>query len=315
MRAVRLHQRGGPEQLIYEDAPRPTVGPGNALVRVHACAITRDELTWGTTYTNQQGGERLPTIPGHEISGVVEALARDVTEPAVGTAVYGLTDFRRDGGAAEYTQVRAADLAPKPAALSHVAAAAVPLAALTAWQALFDHAQLSRGQQVLIHAAAGGVGTYAIQLAHGRGAFVIGTARAANAAFLRGLGADEVIDYTVDRFEEQFSDVDVVLDAVGGDTLARSWGVVRKGGTLVTIADSAPAETAARYGVRGVEFIVEPNRAQLIEIARLIDAGTLRSIVAETFPLRDARRAFERSIPGHNRGKVVLEVSDAVTGR
>ncbi|HKC46351.1 MAG TPA: NADP-dependent oxidoreductase [Gemmatimonadales bacterium] len=315
MNAVRLHQRGGPEQLVYEDAPRPIPGPGDALVRVHACAITRDELTWGTTYTDPQGRERLPTIPGHEIAGVVEALAGDVTEPAVGSAVYGLTDFRRDGGAAELMLVRAADLAPRPASLSSVEAAAVPLAALTAWQALFDHAQLARGQRVLIHAAAGGVGTYAVQLAHWRGALVIGTARVANAPFLRGLGADEVVDYSVDRFEERVHGVDVVLDAVGGDTLARSWGVVRKGGTLVTIADSAPADTAARYGVRGVDFIVEPNRRQLIDIARLIDAGTLRPVVAETFPLREARRAFERSAPGHNRGKVVLEVSDAATGR
>jgi NADPH:quinone reductase-like Zn-dependent oxidoreductase len=307
MKAVRLHL-GGPERLVYEDAPHPTPGPGDALVRVHACAITRDELTWGTTYTNQQGGERLPTTPGHEISGVVEALGSDVTWPAVGAAVYGLTDFRRDGGAAEYMLVRAADLAAKPSTLSHVEAAAVPLAALTAWQALFDHAKLSRGQRVLIHAAAGGVGTYAVQLAHWCGAFVIGTARGANAPFLRDLGADDVIDYTVDRFEDKVSGVDLVLDAVGGDTLARSWGVVRKGGTLVTIADSASADTAARYSVRGVDFVVEPNCAQLIEIARLIDAGTLRPVVQETFPLRNARRAFERSAPGHNRGKIVLEV-------
>jgi NADPH:quinone reductase-like Zn-dependent oxidoreductase len=309
VKAVRLHKRGGPEQLVYEDAPRPTPGPGDALVRVHACAITRDELTWGTTYTTSQGAERLPTIPGHELSGVVEAVAAGVTDPAIGAAVYGLTNFRRDGAAAEYVLVHAADLAAKPATLGHVEAAAVPLAALTAWQGFFDHAKLSRGQRVLIHAAAGGVGTYAVQLAHWCGAHVIGTARAANAEFLRGLGADEVIDYTVDRFEQRVREVDVVLDSVGGETLERSWGVLRKGGTLITIADSAPAEQAAQYGVRGVEFIVVPNRAQLIEIARLIDAGVLRPIVQETFALRDTRRAFERSAPGHNRGKVVLEVT------
>ncbi len=308
VKAVRLHVRGGPEQLVYEEAPKPTPGPGDALVRVHACAITRDELTWGTTYTNQQGGERLPTIPGHELSGVVESLAPGVTEPAIGAAVYGLTDFRRDGGAAEYVLVRAADLAPKPPTLGHVEAAAVPLAALTAWQALFEHAQVSRGQRVLIHAAAGGVGTYAVQLAHWCGAYVIGTARAGNAEFLRGLGADLVIDYTVDRFEDRARGVDFVLDSVGGETLDRSWSVLRKGGTLVTIAGGAPPETAERHGVRGVEFIVEPNRAQLIEIARLIDAGTLRPIVQETFALRDTRLAFERSAPGHNRGKVVLRI-------
>jgi NADPH:quinone reductase-like Zn-dependent oxidoreductase len=309
MKAVRLHKRGGPEQLVYEDAPRPTPGPGDALVRVHACAITPTELTWGTTYTTAQGAERLPTIPGHELSGVVETVAAGVTDPAIGAAVYGLTDFWRDGGAAEYVLVRAADLAAKPGTLSHIEAAAVPLAALTAWQAFFDHAKLSRGQRVLIHAAAGGVGTYAVQLAHWCGAHVIGTARAANAEFLRGLGADEVIDYSVEPFEEKVHDVDLVLDSVGGETLERSWGVLRKGGTLVTIVDSAPTEQAAQYGVRGVEFIVEPNRAELTEIAHLIDAGTVRPVIQETFALRDTRLAFERSAAGHNRGKVVLEVT------
>jgi NADPH:quinone reductase-like Zn-dependent oxidoreductase len=310
MKAVRLHRRGGPEQLTYEDAPKPAPAAADALVRVHACAITPSELSWGTTYTTREGVERLPTIPGHELSGVVEAVGPGARGPAEGDAVYALTDFWRDGAAAEYVVVRAADLAPKPKNLTHTQAAAVPLSALTAWQALFDHAGLTRGQSVLIHAAAGGVGTYAVQLAKGRGAHVIGTARAANERFLRDLGADEVIDYTAVRFEDRVKDVDIVLDSVGGDTLERSWGLLRKGGVLVTIADSAPAERAAKYGVRGVEFIVEPNRAQLIEIARLIETGALRVIVEATFPLPKARAAFEHGLGGHNRGKVVLRVAD-----
>lgn len=310
MKAVRLHRRGGPEQLTYEDAPKPTPGAGDALVRVHACAITPTELSWGATYTTREGVERLPTIPGHELSGVAEVVAPGVNAPKVGAAVYGLTDFWRDGGAAEYIVVRAADLAPKPTNLSHTQAAAVPLSALTAWQALFDHASLASGQRVLIHAAAGGVGTYAVQLAHGRGAHVIGTARAVNAGFLRDLGADEVIDYAAVRFEDRVRDVDVVLDSVGGDTLERSWGVLRKGGVLVTIADSASPEKAAQYGVRGVDFIVEPSGAQLIEIAHLIEAGTLRVIVEATFPLPDARAAFEQGLRGHNRGKLVLRIAE-----
>ncbi|HYL55096.1 MAG TPA: NADP-dependent oxidoreductase [Gemmatimonadales bacterium] len=310
MKAVRLHRRGGPEQLTYEDAPKPTPGAGDALVRVHACAITPTELSWGTTYTTRDGVERLPTIPGHELSGVVEAVSRDVSAPRVGDAAYALTDFWRDGAAADYVVVRARDLAPKPKNLSHAQAAAVPLSALTAWQALFDHAGLVKGQRVLVHAAAGGVGTYAVQLAKGRGAYVIGTARAINADFLRALGADDVIDYTAVRFEDRVHDVDVVLDSVGGDTLERSWSVLRKGGVLVTIADSAPAEKAVKYGVRGVEFIVEPSRAQLIEIARLIDTGALRVIVEATFPLPEARGAFVRGLGGHNRGKLVLSVTE-----
>ncbi len=310
MKAVRLHRRGGPEQLTYEDAPKPTPGAGDALVRVHACAITPTELSWGTTYTTRDGRERLPTIPGHELSGVVEAVSQDVSAPRVGDAVYALIDFWRDGAAADYVVVQARDLAPKPKNLSHTQAAAVPLSALTAWQALFDHAGLVKGHRVLIHAAAGGVGTYAVQLAKGRGAHVIGTARAINADFLRALGADDVIDYTAVRFEDRVHDLDVVLDSVGGDTLERSWSVLRKGGVLVTIADSAAADKAAKYGVRGVEFIVEPSQAQLIEIARLIETGALRVIVESTYPLPDARAAFVRGLGGHNRGKLVLSVAE-----
>jgi len=295
---------------MYEDAPKPIPGAGDALVRVHACAITPTELSWGTTYTTRDGVDRLPTIPGHELSGVVEAVSQDVSTPRVGDAVYALTDFWRDGAAADYVVVRARDLAPKPKTLSHTQAAAVPLSALTAWQALFDHAGLVKGQRVLIHAASGGVGTYAVQLAKGRGAYVIGTARAINADFLRTLGAADVIDYTAVRFEDRVHDVDVVLDSVGGDTLERSWSVLCKGGVLVTIADSAPAEKAATYGVRGVEFIVEPNRAQLIGIARLIETGALRVIVDATYPLPDARAAFVRGLDGHNRGKLVLSVAE-----
>src|SRR5215472_14582998 len=258
MKAVRIHQRGGPEQLIYEDAPKPQPGPGDALVRVYASAITPTELSWSETYTTSDGADRLPSIPGHELSGVVET-------------VYGLTDFCRDGAAADYIAVRASDLAPKPRNLSHTQAAAVPLSALTAWQALFDHAGLARGQRVLIHGAAGGVGTYAVQLARRRGAYVIGTSRADNAAFLRSLGVSEVIDYTAVRFEDKVRDLDVVLDTVGGDTLERSWGVLRRGGVLVTIVASPPADKAARYGVRAVFFIVKPSRPQLVEIAHLIE--------------------------------------------
>ncbi|HEX7796598.1 MAG TPA: NADP-dependent oxidoreductase [Vicinamibacterales bacterium] len=308
MHAIRLHARGGPEQLVYEDAPIPSLQTGDALVRSHACAITPTELSWTETYTSHDGRERLPTIPGHELSGVVEAVAPHVTTVKPGDPVFALTDFSRDGAAADYVAVNAADLAPKPESLDYAQASAVPLAGLTAWQALFDHAGLSPGQVVLIHAAAGGVGTYAVQLAHWRGAHVIGTARMENADFLRELGADEVIDYTAVRFEDKVRDVDVVLDAVGGDTLERSWRVLRPGGTLVTIVSPTAPEKAGQYGVRGVYFIVKSNRAQLLEIARLIDTGSLRPIIEATFPLAKARDAFERGLRQHNRGKLVLEI-------
>ncbi len=310
MKAIRLHARGGPEQLVYDEAPKPTIGPGDALVRVHAVAITPTELSWSATYTTRDKVERLPTVPGHEVSGVVEAVASDVTSPAIGDPVYALTDFWRDGGAAEYVAVRAADLAPKPRSLDHVHAAAVPLSGLTAWQAFFDHAGLASGQRVLIHGAAGGVGTFAVQLARWRGAHVIGTGSARNASFLHELGADEVIDYTTTGFEDKIRDVDVVLDAVGGDTLARSWGVLRRGGVLVTVAGEVSPDKAAKFGVRGVSFIVEPSRAQLVKIAELLEAKTIRAIVEAVLPLARAREAYEQGLRSHTRGKLVLRVAD-----
>jgi len=308
MKAIRLHARGGPEQLVYEDAPEPSLKNGDALVRVHACAITPTELTWPETYTTCEGAARLPSIPGHEVSGVVATRTANAPDANVGDHVYALTDFSRDGAAAEYVAMHSADLAPRPRSLNDVQAAAVPLAALTAWQALFDHAGLVPGQEILIHGATGGVGSFAVQLAHWRGAYVVGTASAANAELACELGADKVIDYNAVRFEDKVREADVVLDTVGGDTLERSWGVLRRGGVLVTIVASPPADKADRYGVRGVFFIVKPSRAQLIEIGRLIDTRKMRPVIEATFPLEEARQAFERAAGGHNRGKIVLQV-------
>jgi len=310
MKAIRIHKKGGPEQLIYEDAPKPSLQPGDALVRVQACAITPTELTWDETYTTRTGASRLPTIPGHEFSGTIESVPATESELKSGDAVYALADFPRDGAAADYIAIRAADLARKPKNLDFTQAAAVPLSALTTWQAFFDHAKLTKGQRVLIHGAAGGVGSYAIQIAHWAGAHVTATARAENAAFLRSLGADEVLDYTAMRFEEKVRDLDAVLDTIGGDTLDRSWQVLRRGGTLVSIVAPVPADQAASSGVRGVFFIVAPSRAQLNEIARLIEAGTVRVIVDATYPLAEAREAFERALRRHNRGKIVLQVAE-----
>src|SRR3954465_11928756 len=232
MRAIRLHVRGGPERLVYEDAPLPDPAAGEALLRVYAAGISPTELTWSETYRTPDGHERLPTIPGHDVSGAVEALGPGVSDVSLGDAVYGLIAFPRDGSAAEYVVVRAADLAPRPRTMDHVHAAAVPLSALTAWQALFIHAGLAAGQRVLIHGAAGGVGAFAAQLARNRGAHVIATASARHHDFLRELGVETVVDYRTTRFEEVLSDVDVVLDTIGGDTLERSWGVPRRGGPL-----------------------------------------------------------------------------------
>ena len=310
MKAIRLHARGGPEQLVYEEAPDPVSQDTDALVRVFASGITPTELTWEATYKSRSGAVRLPSIPGHELSGVVEAVGPRGGSVKVGDAVYALTDFWRDGTAAEHVAVRAADLAPKPQTLSYAQAAAVPLSALTAWQALFEHANLTAGQHVLIHGAAGGVGNYAVQLAHWRGAHVIGTASSGNLAFVRELGADEVIDYTKTSFEDVIHNVDVVFDTVGGDTLERSWPVLRRGGALVSIADAISEDKLAKYGVRGIFFIVVPSRLELMEIGQLIDSGAVRPIIEAILPLDQARQAFARGLSGHNRGKIVLRVAE-----
>jgi len=308
MKAIRIHTRAGPEALVYEDAPVPEIVKGEALIKVHAAAITPTEFTWNSTFTTHDGRDRLPVVPGFEVSGTVQELVPDVSDLSVGDGVYGLLDFWRDGAAAEYVAARAADMAPKPRSLDHTHAAAVPLSGLTAWQALFDHANLSAGNSVLIHGAAGGVGTWAVQFAHWRGAHVIGTASRTKHEFLRELGADEVIDYTAVRFEDKIREMDIIVDTVGGDTLERSWKVVRRDGVLVTVAGDVPEEKVAHYGVRGVSFLVQPSRNQLNQIAQLIDAGTVRPIVEAVFPIARAREAYERGLMGHNRGKLVLQV-------
>jgi NADPH:quinone reductase-like Zn-dependent oxidoreductase len=260
MKAIRLRARGGPEAFAYEEAPQPRPGEGGVLVRVHAAGVIHTELSWVPTWTTRTSEPRLlPVIPGHEFSGEIAALGAGVRDAGVGDLVYGLNDWYRDGAWAEYCVARVADLAHKPAGVDHVHAAATPISALTAWQGLLGRAGLAAGQQVLVHGAAGGVGTIAVQLARWRGARVTGTASAANRDFVRSLGADQVIDYRAERFEDVVRDVDVVFDTVGGETLERSWGVLKPGGRLVTVAASGERTTDER--VRAAYFIVEPRPA------------------------------------------------------
>jgi NADPH:quinone reductase-like Zn-dependent oxidoreductase len=306
MKAIGLRARGGPEAFAYEEVPQPRPGEGEVLVRVHAAGVIHTELSWVPTWTTQAGEPRpLPVIPGHEFSGEISGLGAGVKDVSLGDLVYGLNDWYRDGASAEYCVARVADFARKPSSVDHVHAAATPISALTAWQGLVERAGLAAGQRVLIHGAAGGVGTFAVQLARWRGARVIGTASAANLDFVRSLGADEVIDHRAERFEELARDVDVVFDTVGGETLERSWGVLKAGGRLVTIAASGEQTTDER--VRAAYFIVEPSRTQLAEIARLIAGGALRPVVGAVFPLAEARQAYQHK-PSH--GKVVLRVVD-----
>ena len=289
MRAIRLTDDG----LVLDEIPTPEPGEGEALVRVHAAAITRDELEWST--------DRLPAIPSYELSGVVVAAGPGVDERLVGDAVYALTAFDRDGVAADYAAVPAELLAPKPQQLGHVDSAALPLAALSAWQGLFDHGRLAAGERVLIHGATGGVGRFATQLAHERGAHVVATVSSRNVETARALGADEVIDHTTTRFEDAVEPVDLVFDTAGGDRLRRSPALLREGGRLVSVAEETPEG--------GIYFVVEPNREQLLEVSRRADAGALRPAIDGVFELPDAREAFARSMERDTRGKVVLRVA------
>jgi NADPH:quinone reductase-like Zn-dependent oxidoreductase len=310
MKAIRLHAPGGPEQVVYEDAPIPTLQPGDALVRVLASGTTRNELDWGPTYTDEKGNSRTPTIPGHELCGIVEKIAPDVKNVAPGDAIYGLTSFFRNGAAAEYIAVSAADLAPKPKTIDAVLAASVPLSGLTAWQALVTHAQLKKGQRILIHGGAGGVGIFAIQIARHLGAYIITTAHPRNTQLVRSLGADEVIDYTTQHFEQEVKDLDVVLDSIGGDVQQHSWPLLRRGGILVSISGESLEQPAPERGVRGIFFIVQANRQQLIILGDLIDKGVIKTDVSTVLPLEQAKKAFEMAFTAGKHGKIVLQVSN-----
>lgn len=311
MHAIRAHTRGGPERLTYEPAPRPEPGPGEVLVEVRAASITSGELDWDASWTNSfdgTGRARTPIVPSHEVSGVVAELGGGVTDLAAGDEVYGLIPFTRDGAAAEYVTVPADVLAAKPARLDHDTAASVPLAALTAWQALSGHAGTAAGQHVLVHGGSGGVGSFAVQIAVALGARVTATASARDREFVVGLGAEEVVDHHTERFEDRVADVDVVLDTVGGETLTRSWTVLRRGGTLVSIVQPPDPEQAAARAARGVFFIVEPDRAGLEAITKLIDGRRLTPVVDRVVPLADTRAAYEALRAEHPRGKIVLHV-------
>jgi len=312
MKAIRIHGRGGPDHLVYEDAPQPHPGPGEVLVRVYAAGIIATELKWDETYQTAAGSPRALPIPGRDLSGVVEEVGPGVTTLVTGSQVYAMLGYGRDGAQADSTIALLGELVPKPGPLDHVQAAAVPLSALTAWQALFDHAHLAAGQTVLIHGGAGGVGVFAVQLAHWAGAQVIATASARNRDFLRELGANEIIDYTTTRFEEVVHGVDLVFDLVGGDTLQRSWQVIKPGGVLVSVVSPPPPPAVTKgHDVRFAWFVVEPNREELIQIGALMDAGHLRPIIDTVFPLAQARQAYEQAAKGHTRGKLVLRVMDS----
>ena len=319
MKAVRIHKYGGPRVLKYEDAPLPEPKEDELLIRVHAAGI--NPADWQI-----RSGKRFKLkkpfslILGGDLSGVVEVAGSSAGQFKVGDAVFGTADIRKGGSYAEYVAVTATSIAHRPRSLDHIQAAALPVASLTAWQALFDAAQLSAGQTVLIHAAAGGVGHIAVQLAKCKGAYVIGTASAFNENFLRKIGIDEFVNYKSTRFENIVRDVDVVLESINrdihveafpGETLERSWGVLKKGGVLVSICATPSSKTTDAYGVRGKRVHMQSNQAQLTEIAKLVDTGHVKPIINTVLPLKEARTAHKLSQKGHTRGKTVLRVIES----
>ena len=308
MKAVRIHDYGDSSKLVFEDAPKPSPAKGEMLVKVQAAGV--NPVDWKIRAGMFRGGLdfTMPATLGFDIAGEVAEVGEGVKKFEKGDKVFAYLALNRGGGYAEYAIVKENEAAAMPKELDFVKAAATPLTALTAWQCLFDVAKLDKGQTVLVHAGAGGVGHFAVQLAKWKGAKVIATASAANIEFVKSLGADEVVDYKSVRFEDVVKDVDVVLDTVGDDTTNRSAAVLKKGGILVSIAgDPDPAKFAER-GVRVATHLVEPSGEQLARIAKLIESGGVKPHVSQELPLKDAAKAHQQSESGRTRGKIVLVV-------
>lgn len=307
MKAVYLDKKGGVDSLISGEIQQPYPDAGQVLVKVHATAVMPSEVQWVPTFQTRAGDPRpFPVVMGHEFSGVVEGHGSGSSGFAIGEEVFGVNDWFSNGAQAEYCVVEESGLAHKPKSLNHAEAAVVPISALTAWQGLFEKANLQRGQDVLIHGAAGSVGMFAVQLARWRGAHVIATASSGSEDFVRALGADQVIDYRKTPFEHVICEVDVVLDTVGGETLERSWKVLKSGGRVVTVATTSEQSQEPR--VRDAFMIVRADGPQLAKIAWMIDAGELRVFLGPTFDLAEAREAYDRAAHGGTRGKVALRI-------
>jgi len=306
-KAIRFHEYGGPEVMTFEEIPRPAPKDDEILVRVHAVSVNPVDWKIREGHVRKMLDIPLPAIPGGDLSGIVEEAGAGAGDLRVGEAVYAMTGLL--GAYAERVALKSAIVARKPASLDHVHAASVPLAALTAYQALFEQGALKSGQRVLVHAAAGGVGGFAVQLARSAGAEVVGTASPANTEYVRDLGATDVIDYRNPDYARHAGRFDLVFDLIGGDTSLQSLGVLRHGGVFVGGVPPGPAlqEKAAAAGVRVTAFRVRPDGAQLREIAGLIDAGKVRTTLAAVYPIEEAGKAHLQSKAGHTRGKIVLQ--------
>jgi len=310
MKAVVIHEYGDPEVLMYEDVPRPEPKDDQLLIRVIAAGVNPVDAMIRSGMFDREGTRAFPIILGGDVAGVVEKVGSKITKFKAGDPVFAYVSLDNSGGYAQYALVTEREAAPKPKSLTYVEAAAVPIAGMTAWQALVDTAKLSAGQTVLIHGGSGGVGSFVIQIAKARGAKVIATASTANQEFLKQLGADVAIDYTKQKFEDVAKDVDVVLDSIGRDTLARSYGVVKKGGIIVSLVARPKQDELQKHGIRGTALNVESTSEQLAKIGERIDARKIKVIVSQTFPLSEAMKTQEQVATGHTRGKIVLKIAD-----
>jgi NADPH:quinone reductase-like Zn-dependent oxidoreductase len=306
MRAIHLTD-SDKNLLVEGNAPLPQPGPGELLIQVYAAGVTTTELRWYPTSHSKTGEKRAGAVPGHEFSGVVVGVGKDVGSLEMEREVYGMNDWFAEGAMADYCIAPFSSVAPKPPSLTHIEAASVPIGALTAWQGLFGRAQLQPGERVLVHGGAGAVGMFAVQLANLRGAHVVATASVGDFDFVASLGAEQVIDYHKSCFEQGVGKLDVVFDTVGGDTLDRSWGVLKPSGRMVTIASDAEGATDAR--VKEAFFIVEPNQKQLSEIGDLIDTGHIWTVVDSVVPLSRAWDAYAGRVDRRGRGKLVVAVA------
>ncbi|MCP2626536.1 NADP-dependent oxidoreductase [Mycolicibacterium smegmatis] len=305
MKAVTVSDRdAGVSGLSLTELPYPVVSENDVVVRVHAAGFTRGELDWPDTWTERSGRDRTPSVPGHELSGVVVELGYGTTRFTIGQRVFGLADWARNGSLAEYAAVETRHLAPLPYDVDHTLAAALPISGLSAWQGLFEHARLVAGQTVLIHGAAGGVGSIAVQLAREVGARVIGTGRAADRDRALELGTHTFLDLDDDKLEDA-GEVDVVFDVIGGEIMERSIALVRAGGTLVTLAE--PPKTQPRDG-RALYFLVEPDSARLADLAARVRTGRLKPVVGRVVPLADAPSAFNQK--KRTTGKTIVRVTE-----
>jgi NADPH:quinone reductase-like Zn-dependent oxidoreductase len=306
MKAIRIHRYGDASVLSLDDVPLPVLGDDDALIRVVAAGVNPVDWKIREGYLKDFVPHRLPLTLGWDVSGVVEAVGANARRLRVGDLVYSRPDIARDGSYAEYVAVRESEVALRPTTISHVDAASLPLAGITAWEAIVNVGQVTSGQSVLVHAAAGGVGSLAVQLAKWRGAEVIATTSARNADLVAFLGADEVIDYTKEDFADRVRGVDLVFDTVGGKVQEASWRALKPGGMLVSVVDP-PAESIARAcGVRSAFVFIQPSAEILEQLAGLVDAGQVRPVIGAEFALENAAAAHRLSQSGHARGKIVL---------